>query len=137
MWFAVSALSSLLGGWRELASRYAAPDVGGARFLFSSISLHTGLLPTRYASSVTVRLSAEGFGLAVPILFMHPPVLIPWWAIRECREGGIVRRYVEVALNHPDTRIRLYGRAGSAVHEQWLSARSAPATLTARRSPVL
>jgi hypothetical protein len=138
MWLAVSALSSLLGGWRELASRYAAvPDAGGARFLFSTVSLHAWLLPTRYANCVTVRLSAEGFGLAVPFLFMHPPVLIPWAAIRTCRKGGLLWRYVEVALNRPDTRIRLYGRAGAAVHQQWLSAASDPAALTSRRSPVL
>jgi hypothetical protein len=137
IWLSASVLSSMLGGWRELASRYAAPKAGEATFVFASISLHAGLLPTRYANCVTVRLSAEGFGLAIPFLFMHPPVLIPWSAVRECREGGFVWRYVEVALSRPDTRIRMYGRAGAAVHQQWLSARSAPAALTSRRSPVL
>lgn len=137
IWLSASVLSSMLGGWRELASRYAAPKAGEATFVFASISLHAWLLPTRYANCVTVRLSAEGLGLAVPVLFMHPPVLIPWAAIPTCRKGGLLWRYAEVALNRPDTRIRLYGRAGAAVHQQWLSAASDPAALTRRRSPVL
>jgi hypothetical protein len=133
MWFIVSGLTALLGGWRELASNYAVPwGAGGMRLPFSSISLHTGLLPATYRRCVTVQLRADGFGLSAPFLAVHPPLHIPWSAVRECREGGIIWRYVEVALKRPDTRIRLYGRARSAVHQQWLSVRTAPAPLTRR-----
>jgi hypothetical protein len=137
LWFAIGGLIARIGGWRELASYYRVnPGAGGVRFPLSSISLRTGLLPAKYRHTVTVALWADGFGLSAPFSAMHPPLLIPWSAIRECREGGFLRRYVEVALQRPDTRIRVYGRARGAVHQKWLSARSAPAPLTRRGSRV-
>jgi hypothetical protein len=92
----------------------------------SSMSLHAGMVPTRYWNCITVQLWAEGFGLSVllPFRFMHPPLLIPWSAIRDCRNAGLVWGGVEVVLDQPDVRIRLYGRVGAAIHDEWVHLRA-------------
>jgi hypothetical protein len=128
MCLGVSAGLALMGGWHRLASHYAVADRGGGLVAsVASVSLYTGLLPMRYRGCITVQSWADGFGLSVllPLRFMHPPLLIPWSAIRDCRQGGLIWKTVDVILAHPDVRIRLYGRAGAAIHNEWMRVHAA------------
>jgi hypothetical protein len=128
MCLGVSAGLALTGGWHQLASHYAVADRGGGLVAsVASVSLYRGLLPMRYRGCITVQLWADGFGLSVllPFRFMHPPLLIPWPAIGDCRQGGLIWKTVDVVLDQPNVRIRLYGRVGAAIHDEWVRVNAA------------
>jgi hypothetical protein len=76
----------------------------------------------RYGSSVTVSLAPGGLHLAMPAIFRfrHPPLLIPWIAIKQCEEGSFFGfRYTAVEVRDADPVIRIFGSAGEAVAAEW------------------
>jgi hypothetical protein len=76
-WLLLGWLSSLLGGWSKLASRYQLrrPFTGKT---FPTRSAMMGM--TRYASCLTMGVNQEGLYLEVFIWMRisHPPLFIPW-----------------------------------------------------------
>lgn len=78
MWLLVTFLLSAIGGWRSLASKYAATaPFAGKKFRFRSAQFG-GFV--NYGSCLTLGSSPAGVYLAVlPFFrFAHPPLLIPW-----------------------------------------------------------
>lgn len=132
MWLGVTGLLSVLGGWRSLASYYpAGPAAAGGRAAarYATGAMRRGLLPVNYSHCLAVDPREDGFGLwvALPFRFMHPPLLIPWTAVRDCEERGVVWRYVRVTLHTPGVTILIGGRSGRAVQERWMRFRAAAA----------
>jgi hypothetical protein len=76
-WLILGWLSSVLGGWRKLASRYqiTEPFVGK---VFPTRSAAMGI--TRYANSLTLGVNSDGLYLNVFVWMRisHPPLFIPW-----------------------------------------------------------
>lgn len=127
LWFGVVGLLSAVGGWRALARRYAAVPAAreGEVHYLCTASLGPRLLPVNYRSCLTIEVQDQGLRLSVlaPFRFMHPPLFIPWTAVRDCREAGTVFRHTAVTLDDPEARIRIWGRTGRAVREQWTRSR--------------
>jgi hypothetical protein len=130
LWLGITGLLSIVGGWRELAGSYAADPAAfkGARPLNASGALHRFLLPVNYSHTLRVHVWSDGFGLATMRLFrfMHPPLFIPWTAVRTCEERTLLFwRYVEVRLHGSSVAIMVGGQAGRAIREGWMQARTA------------
>lgn len=132
LWFGVSALLSLLGGWHSLAQTYPVPGdfelTSADRFRFKSIQLREhSLLPVNYSNCVTLGVTARGLYLAPMFMFrfMHAPVLIPWREITDWDEGGSFWfKWLEVETRSGEARIRLPWGIGDVVRSQWRQARS-------------
>lgn len=80
LWFAVMYFAARIGGWSNLAKRFPATEpVSGDIHRFCSgnvgIAGYGGCL-TLCATDTGLYVSASLFG--IPILFWHPPLLIPW-----------------------------------------------------------
>ncbi|HEX6898262.1 MAG TPA: hypothetical protein VF789_01050 [Thermoanaerobaculia bacterium] len=83
IWIGVCLLSSVLSGWRSLASRYRAttPPAGqriSARFALFGFA--------RYRGIVTAHVSPEGLRLSVLKIFPgHVPLFFPWSDLHDIR----------------------------------------------------
>ena len=126
-WLLGTGLASLLSGWHALAEQYPEPDGYEApserRHRFRTLQfVRLAGLPARYGSSVTVTLAPGGLHLAVLGIFRfrHPPMLIPWAAIRRCEEGSFFGfRNTEVEVRDADPVIRIFGDVGDEVAREW------------------
>jgi hypothetical protein len=97
---------ALLGGWRGLAERFAAPELpAGEAFSGQSVSL--GLLGN-YNNCINMTVGPDSIGLVPP----HPIE-----SVRE--ETGFLRRAVYVTLRDGAGTLRLRGAAGKAVKGAW------------------
>lgn len=133
LWMAICGLLSTVGGWRELATVYrvdaAALKGSPARTTSGALRRSWMPLPVNYSHILRVHLFADGFGLGVWRLFgfMHPPLFIPWTAVRDCRKGSMLfMRYVEVTLHGSNVAILVAGWPGHKLQEAWLAAHAAP-----------
>ena len=129
MWLGITGLLSVLGGWRELASSYdAGPALRDGRPIGRWVTggMQRALFPVSYRNCLNVSLYADGFGLSVPRVFrfMHPPLFIPWTAVRDCEEGGMIWRHARISLHTSGVRILVGGRAGPELLEQWRTSRA-------------
>lgn len=130
-WVGITGLLSILGGWRELAAQYAVDPAAwkGTPTRNTSGALHRGFLPVNYSNTLRVHVRDEGFGLAVWRLFgfMHPPLFIPWTAVRDCEERSMLFwRYVQITLHTSSVRILVGGGPGRAIMEGWMASRATP-----------
>lgn len=89
MWCAICLLLSRLGGWRRLAESFPVSS-GPSGKCFIMQSGKVGVVS--YGGCLTVHNSPTGLFLSVWWLFRlgHPPLFIPWSAIRNVR----TRRYL-------------------------------------------
>jgi hypothetical protein len=76
-WLLLGWLSSVLGGWSKLASRYRTTQPFNGK-VFLTRSAMMGI--TRYSSCLTMGVNHEGLFLNVSIWMRlsHPPLFIPW-----------------------------------------------------------
>jgi hypothetical protein len=121
----IGSFLAAAGGWRRAAVRFRAPltlPQDTERFRFVSLRMTGGLLGVAsYHSCVTIGLSERGISLALwaPFRLFHPPLLIPWTAVDECRPIP--------TLNHDGVRIilrdgggfQVYGKAATALASLW------------------
>ena len=127
-WLGMCWLIAAVGGWAILASLYRAPEDfeldPAARFRFRSIQLRrSALFPARYSNSITIGLTDAGLYLLPLILFRfgHPPLLIPWRDIRECKDGSFLWvHWVDMVLRERVV-IRLYGGLADDAWGEWRS----------------
>lgn len=129
MWLGVTGLLSVLGGWRQLGAQFAAGPVAhpGRRVgRWVSGGMARLPFPVSYSNCLNVSLYQDGFSLSVamPFRFMHPPLFIPWTAIRECEERGTFWRYSKITLHTSGVRIMVGGSAGRELREQWMAVRA-------------
>jgi hypothetical protein len=123
LWRFVAAILSAAGGWGALAERYPAPPTPeGKAYPSNSGFLQRWFLPVNYNFILTVRVGDSGVGLETNPLFRfnHPPLLIPWHAVRECRRFSFLfftGAHFRVA--EPGVRIAISGPAGEAILERW------------------
>jgi hypothetical protein len=84
MWCGISLLLSAMGGWRRLAGGFRAGDEPCGKLFFMQ-SGKVGLV--NYSSCLTIHSASNGFYLSVwlPFRLGHPPLFIPWSAIRNFR----------------------------------------------------
>jgi hypothetical protein len=80
MWFAIGAVLSLIGGWWSLVRRFTASERPTTRLKLTSARVGA----TNYNNCLYVAYAPEGIYLRVVFLFrfLHPPLLIPWSAVR-------------------------------------------------------
>jgi len=81
IWCAVSMVLSTIGGWRRLAESFPARrPPSGKRFFMQGGKVGS----VSYSGCLTIYTSPEGLYLSVWPMFRlgHPPLLIPWDAIR-------------------------------------------------------
>jgi hypothetical protein len=135
MWLGVASLLSVLGGWRGLSEMYGAPDQfrlqPADRFRARSLQMRGfGIFPVNYSNCITVGVTDQGLYL-VPLFlfrFLHPPLLIPWAAITDRKEGSSLwLHWSELELRGTGTRIRVYGSLGELVESEWRRHRTDPA----------
>lgn len=119
VWLFVAMILSAAGGWGKLAARYPAPpEPAGEAYPHSSATLRRWGLPVNYNHVLLVHVGHEGIGLAThwAFRFRHPPLLIPWQAIRECRRFSFLfYSGAELHLAEPPIRINIGGQAGAAI----------------------
>lgn len=129
MWFGITGLLSAIGGWRELGSQYAAGPAareGRVVGVWVTGGMQRMIFPVSYRNCLNVRLYQDGFwlGVAMPFRFMHPPLFIPWTAVRDCEQGGVIWRYTKISLHTSGVRILIGGGAGREILEQWTRLRA-------------
>jgi hypothetical protein len=130
-WCLIIAFASVLGGWYRLSKLYPADQTrfgiagenDGRRFSWTTLVMGPPLFPTNYGNCVNVVVNEWGIRVDVALLFrtLHPPFLIPWSAVENCRLDRqlaiFTRATVEVAgVPYP---LRFYGRAARAIECQW------------------
>ena|SRR5436190_1456489 len=84
MWCAVSLIRSRVGGWRRLAESFPARSLpSGKRFFMQGGKVGQ----VTYNGCLTIHNSREGLYLSawLPFRLGHPPLFIPWDAIRNPR----------------------------------------------------
>jgi hypothetical protein len=129
LWRGVATILSVVGGWGKLAERYPAPpQPEGRAYPSNSGVLQYWFLPVNYNFILTVRVGDAGVGLETNPLFRygHPPLLIPWQAVRECRRFSLLF-YSGALLRLHDSGVRIFigGRAGAAILERYAALRAA------------
>jgi hypothetical protein len=122
LWLFVVTILSAVGGWAALAGRYPAlAEPSGEAYRNSSGSLWRAPLPVNYNYILLVHVGDDGIGLAThwPFRHRHPPLLIPWQAIAECRRFSFLfMSGADLRLHDPRLRITIGGRAGAAILER-------------------
>jgi hypothetical protein len=110
LWLGVLHLLSALGGWRALASRYAAGAMpAGERFAFRSA--HLG--GVSYGACLRITAGPGGLGLAVlpPFRPGHPPLVVPWPDVRaESERVFLVQRVRLTFAKAPGVTLRVSRR---------------------------
>ena len=129
-WLGITGLLSIVGGWRDLARSYATDPAtfSGIRPTNATGSLRRALLPVNYSNTLLVYVRSDGLGLATWRIFRfkHPPLFIPWTAVRDCQAGSLFFwRYADIRLHGSSVAIMVGGRAGRAILERWTSVRVA------------
>ena len=98
-WSGIVYMISRLGGWSDLAKRYATQEpFSGTTFQMQSVTI--GILGN-YRSVVTIGASDDGLYLN-PLVFYrpgHPPLLIPWDDIEPRQARGL--SFVEMVSFSP------------------------------------
>lgn len=127
MWLAVSGLLSYIGGWANLASRFAARVPNhGMTYRFASGSMGWRFLSVGYRNTLFVSLTLEGIGLSVffPLRWMSPPLFIPWSEIESVtEEQHFLMRSVALKVRGHRGSLSLRGEAGRKAKEMYESSR--------------
>lgn len=140
-WVGITGLLSIVGGWRELSASYAVDPAtwNGTPAQNATGALQRWFLPVNYSSTLRVHVWDDGFFLGVWRIFrfMHPPLFIPWTAVRDCEERSLLFwRYARITLHASSVSVFIGGRAGQAVLERWMTNRAtvsgAPAVMYGR-----
>lgn len=89
IWSGVCYLIGAVGGWQNLASKYEAPKDTVVDQKFTDEYGKFGV--SRYKFTLTVGFSKEGIFFANNLFFRisHPPMLIPWNAVRIISDNGM------------------------------------------------
>lgn len=131
-WSLVIAMISFVGGWHDLAKRFRREDSTFRindrpieKYSWASLKMGPAFFPTNYGNCITVTLSDDGLGLQVMPLFrpLHPPLLIPWTSIETCTQDKelLIFDRTRIQLRELANPLRIYGRAGRAIHRFWSS----------------
>ena len=122
VWVSLSALFSVLSGWRKLSYYYPwqeptrAISIGGA-----SVSVGHGGLAVTY-SGVYISVSPSGMTLSAKLLvrLFHPPFFIPWSEIVSCqREKQFLWQVTSFRLKTAKQVLKVSGKAGLKVYDYW------------------
>ncbi len=88
LWFGISFLLSVFGGWRQLSQHYRSTGLfKGQRFYFQSAAMR---LRVSYNSVLILGINSEGLYLSIlfPFRIGHPPLLVPWEDISWTEKPG-------------------------------------------------
>ena len=88
LWFGISFLLSVFGGWRQLSKCYRSTGFfKGRKFYFQSAAMR---LLTGYNRVLILGINSEGLYLSILFLFRvgHPPLLVPWEDISWTEKPG-------------------------------------------------
>jgi hypothetical protein len=127
LWFGITALLAVVGGWRSLAQTFEArEDLQGKRFRFVSGSLGMRLLPVSYGGCLFVTVGDAGFRLSILFLFrlLSPPLYFPWTQVEsvESKRFWLIRATVIRFRNHWPL-LALRGPAGESVRSAFAAAK--------------
>ena len=124
VWITTLLLTSMIGGWLRLADKFPLRVKPNSRPLsYVSGSLNYGVrarLLTRanYGRILKVWINQEGLTLALLLIFRpaHPPIQLPWSAIRRSDSDKPGR--ITLIVDSPATTIVLRGKAAEAVRSK-------------------
>ena len=106
LWCLVSAIVSVLGGWRALTTRFRAQSEPAGPMQTAGPFLYTVYLRnwTHYNSVVRVTAAQDALYLSVLVLFRfaHPPLRIPWEEITVGSTRFFWRDYVVLTLGREE-----------------------------------
>lgn len=128
MWFGITALLSLTGGWPSLATHFRATQpANGDLFRFVSGSMGAKRFPVSYGGCLFVAVNSIGFHLSIffPFRFQTPPLFIPWSQVESVEQKRFLfirRTVIRVRGQWPIISIR--GRAGQSIEEAYAVASS-------------
>jgi hypothetical protein len=124
MWFAISGLLSLLGGWWSLASRFPVEEeIQGERFRFVSGSMGLPFVPVNYGNCLFLTINDQGFRLGILFLFrfLSPPLFIPWASVDSVVEKRfLLMRYTAIRIRENWPVVSFYGKAGKRILETYV-----------------
>lgn len=138
LWMAICGLLSIVGGWHELAARYAVDSavLKGVRVQTTTGAMQRWFLPANYSNTLLVHVRDDAFVLGVWRIFrfMHPALLIPFADVVSCEKHMFLFwRYAQIRLSTSPVTILVGGWPGHTIHERWTSLRTAaPAPAMAR-----
>lgn len=88
MWTLISAIIAAVSGWGAMATRYPLPPTQRGQSLPSGWAIRVGI--ANYRGTMSFEALPEGLVIRVMRLFpFHPPLLVPWRAIRLQRGGSL------------------------------------------------
>jgi hypothetical protein len=124
-WCLICLAIAHVGGWRKLAKKYRTDRLVDGQLL-RFVSMQIGYFPTMgsYRQVIFVSLSPEGLGLSLFLPFRcgHPPLLIPWSAITECkREKQFFWDVTALYLQDPATRLFFYRKKSEDIYSYALA----------------
>jgi hypothetical protein len=125
IWGGAMLMISKMGGWRTLARRHtAAPNrsLEGETFRAASATMGKGMMPANYKGCLVVNFGRTGIYMRpwVMFRFFHPPLLIPWRAVKSVEpEKFWLRNCAKIEVADFEGSIRLYGKPGEEAVRAW------------------
>ena len=99
LWAGLRAVFTALGGWKELARRYRAPQLPET-WQWTGQTVKVGMV--RYRHSMRVAALTDGLYLALSGLLPQPALRIPWTDLRTATPTTVYGRpFVRVGLGMP------------------------------------
>lgn len=119
IWSGVIYLLAWLSGWRRLARHYRCAKIPDGS-LFGTFWAMLG--PVNHRGTLRIQPAPEGLYLSTMVLFRlgHPPLLIPWHAIKR-RDGAQISLVKMVALELGDPKITTLRLPAAMVDEAVLA----------------
>jgi hypothetical protein len=134
LWLLAGCLLSLVGGWHALAKLYRSDaENSGKRFPGATMVVGPGVVTLNYRSCMVIRVDPAGLFLSVflPFRFFHPPLLIPWNAVSDCRrERFWLMRCTRIELIEPELQLGFLSKAGDEIYRVWQQHRDPAAEKT-------
>jgi hypothetical protein len=119
-WLLICPVIAALGGWLSLAQAFpGARRSDGTAYAWQSVQL--GLFGN-YNNCIDVTVGPAGIHLLPILLFRsgHPPILIPWSAVRACTATRrFLRKATRIELAVNTSSLTLLGDGGAEVLRQW------------------
>lgn len=123
LWFTSLLLTAVLGGWIRLAEKFPQKNrTTSALLKYASATMNYGTKPKKFGRSkygriLNMTVGADGLGIGVLWAFRpaHPPIFLPWGAIKCVNMHS--NNVVEVIVPAPATTVVIYGKAARAVKD--------------------
>lgn len=114
------SLLAAAGGWYKLSRMYKGRSQKTMSYRRWCSAYLNWLVPMPYRQCLTIELCVDGLGLSVfwPYRLFHPPIFIPWRALRSDYSNSESRKHVHIDVAGSPVTISFYGRAATFLRKE-------------------